>query len=179
MPEYRRRMPHYQPDGAIYFLTWRLHGSLPAVAGILKSDPRPGHRFVLEDRELDRARFGPRWLQDTRIADFVAYAIKAGESERGFYTLHAWVVMPNHVHILITPKVPLTSITRWLKGSTARSANQILGLTGQPFWQEETFDRWIRNGLQLRTIRYIEENPVTVGLASTAQQWRWSSASSK
>jgi putative transposase len=141
MPEYRRRLPHLQPEGATLFITWRLHGSV-AVARrpLLKSDPTPGHRFVAQDRELDRALTGPKWLRDPQIADFVAYTIKAGESERGFYTLHAWVITPNHVHILITPNVPVSVPTRWLKGSTARKANQMIGRTGQPFWLDESLD---------------------------------------
>jgi REP element-mobilizing transposase RayT len=64
-----------------------------------------------------------------------------GERERRFYDLPAYVVMPNHVHLLIRPLVPLPEITRWLKGSTARRANLVLGRTGQPFWQDESFDQ--------------------------------------
>jgi len=85
--------------------------------------------------------------------------------------------MPNHVHVLLEPKVPLPAITRWLKGSTARKANQILGRTGEAFWQEESFDHWIRNDSELnRIVRYIEYNPVTAGLARAPEEWRWSSA---
>jgi REP element-mobilizing transposase RayT len=178
MPEYQRRLPHLQPEDATLFLTWRLYGSEAAARRpLLKTDPRPGHRFVAQDRELDRALAGPKWLKDTRIADFVAYTIKAGESERGFYKLHAWVIMPNHVHLLITPHVPLPVVTRWLKGSTARKANQILGLTGQPFWLDESWDHWVRRTESLnRTQRYIGENPVTAGLVPYPGLWRWSSA---
>jgi len=50
------------------------------------------------------------------------------------------VVMPNHVHLLILPQVPVAQLMRWLKGSTAREANRILGRTGQPFWQDESWD---------------------------------------
>ena len=89
----------------------------------------------------------------------------------------AWVVMPNHVHLLILPKVPVAVLMRWLKGSTARSANQILGRTGQPFWQDESYDHYLRHGSQIdRTIAYIEENPVSAGLVSSAENWPWSSA---
>jgi REP element-mobilizing transposase RayT len=85
--------------------------------------------------------------------------------------------MPNHVHLLILPKEPLPIITRWLKGSTARHANQLLGRTGQPFWQDESFDRWVRNDREFERIaRYIEENPVSAGLASSTALWPWSSA---
>lgn len=81
---------------------------------------------------------GPRWLRSPEIANLVARTILAGCGERQFYELYAWVVMPNHVHLLILPKVPVAVLMRWLKGSTARHSNQILGRTGQPFWQDES-----------------------------------------
>jgi REP element-mobilizing transposase RayT len=85
--------------------------------------------------------------------------------------------MPNHVHLLILPQVPVPAITRWLKSWTARQANQLLGLAGQPFWQDESYDHWVRNRRQRdRIVRYIEENPVSAGLAASAEQWGWSSA---
>jgi REP element-mobilizing transposase RayT len=64
------------------------------------------------------------------------------------HDLHAFVVMSNHVHILITPRVPLASITKAMKGRSARPASAILGRTGQPFWQDESFDHWIRHPRQ-------------------------------
>jgi REP element-mobilizing transposase RayT len=62
----------------------------------------------------------------------------AGERERQFYRLRAWVVMPNHVHVLWQPQVEMPGITRWVKGATARAANLLLGRTGQVFWQDES-----------------------------------------
>ena len=142
MNEYRRRLPHYHPDHAYLFLTWRLWGTLPrhrsTEATIAHSSA--GHRFVAQDRLLDGHGQGPARLQDSRIAQLVAKAILIGEVERHFYDLSAWVVMPNHVHLLILPQVPVAQLMRWLKGSTAREANRILGRTGQPFWQDESWD---------------------------------------
>jgi REP element-mobilizing transposase RayT len=74
------------------------------------------------------------WLREPLIAKLVADAIRAGEGEKHFYELAAWVVMPNHVHLLVLPTAPLPVVTQWLKGSTARQANQVLGRSGQPFW---------------------------------------------
>jgi len=117
---------------------------------------------VAADRALDRNAAGPVWLKDPRIARLAMDTIEAGEGERGFYELCAWVIMPNHVHLLTLPEVPVPVITRWLKGSTARRANQLLGRTGQPFWQDESYDHWVRNRKELdRIIGYIEENPVS------------------
>jgi REP element-mobilizing transposase RayT len=161
MLEYRRRLPHFHPDDAYLFLTWRLWGSLPAHP-LSHPYPTPGHAFVAADRALDRNAAGPVWLKDPRIARLAMDTIEAGERERGFYELCAWVIMPNHVHLLTLPEVPVPVITRWLKGSTARRANQLLGRTGQPFWQDESYDHWVRNRKELdRIIGYIEENPVS------------------
>ena len=176
MPEYQRRLPHFHPDGAYLFLTWRLWGSLLSQADS-RVYPTPGHAFVAQDRTMDRCASGSRWLSHPPIADVVAHAICIGESERQFYELGAWVVMPNHVHLLILPKVLVAVLMRWLKGSTARSANRILGRTGQPFWQDESYDHYLRRGSPIdRTISYIEQNPVSAGLVGSAQDWRWSSA---
>jgi REP element-mobilizing transposase RayT len=153
-----------------------LRGSAPAAA-----DPRTfqsaGHAFVAHDRVLDCATTGPLWLKDARIADIVAQAILTGDTERRFYKLYAWAVMPNHVHMLIRPVVPVPVLTRWVKGSTARYANLILGWTGQPFWQDESFDRYLRDPSEMpRIVDYIERNPVSAGLVSLKENWRWSSA---
>jgi len=81
------------------------------------------------------------------------------------------------VHLLVSPMVPLPRLTRSLKGITAKRANLILGLTGQPFWQEECYDHLVRNAEEFRRIAdYIEENPVRAGLVSERIQYAWSSA---
>jgi len=68
-------------------------------------------------------------------------------------------------------------ITRWLKGSTARQANVILGRTGDAFWQDESFDHRVRDAVELdRIVHYVEHNPVSAGLAGNPRDWPWSSA---
>jgi REP element-mobilizing transposase RayT len=144
---YRRRLPHWHPEGAVLFLTWRL------------------------------ADGAGRWLEDPRVAGMVAEKIHYGEQQRHFYCLDAWVVMPNHVHLLLEPWRAVPVILRWLKGSTAREANRILGRTGRSFWQDESFDHWVRDeGERQKFLRYIEWNPVTAGLAKSVEEWPWSSA---
>jgi REP element-mobilizing transposase RayT len=107
--------------------------------------------------------------------------ITAKEIARGHpsdYGLHAWVIMPNHVHLLITPSADPSEIMRNLKGRTARQANLLLNRAGQRFWQEESYDHLIRNEREFQRIeRYIVENPVTAGLAHTPEEYPWSSAS--
>jgi REP element-mobilizing transposase RayT len=105
-------------------------------------------------------------------------AVRDGECRFGRYRLHSFVVMPNHVHLMVTAHAPLARWLGSLKGFTAHAANQILGLTGRPFWQDESFDHVVRSERELERIRaYIEENPVRAGLAAAAREFPWSSAS--
>ena len=84
--------------------------------------------------------------------------------------------MPNHVHLLLSPEVPLPKLIKSLKTITAKRANQMLGLKGQPFWQEEYYDHLVKDRSQFNTIRiYIEQNPAKAGLVHDAAHYRWSS----
>ena len=165
MELYRRRLPHWIPDQSTLFLSWRLAGSPPPPkSNVWRQEP------VREDR-------GPMWLADARIAQVVADALHYGAQTKNLYTLQAWVIMPNHMHVVWTPNVPLREITYWLKARTARVANRILGHTG-PFWREESYDHWIRSQRELaEVIAYMETNPVKAGLVESSDLWPWSSAS--
>ncbi|MGC1105111.1 MAG: transposase [Candidatus Acidiferrales bacterium] len=135
-----------------------------------------GRIFRLFDAVLDRGEFGQLWLKDRRIASCVVQSLQHGEAALHEYKLHAFVVMPNHVHVLLEPRTELRRITQGIKGTTSRRANAILRRVGQPFWQDESFDRWIRNEDEFLRIRhYILRNPVAAGLVKTAEEWPWSS----
>jgi putative DNA methylase len=116
-------------------------------------------------------------LEDPRIATLFVDALLYGESVRRDYDLFAWVVMPNHVHLVLKPNRKLSEIMRWLKTATATRANRLLGKSAGAFWQREYFDRWIRSEKELATVvAYAEANPVTGGLAVCPKVWPWSSA---
>ena len=124
------------------------------------------------DRILDSGCTGPLYLRMPEIASMIVDAIHYRERNLRYYQLHAYVVMPNHVHLLITPLVPVSKIMHSLKKGTAREGNRILGLTGQPFWQDESYDRLVRNGTEFdRIAYYIENNPVKAGLCRDASAW--------
>ena len=197
---YRRNLPHWHPEGTLIFLTWCLHGAprgpyehhrvagpIAKFAGIpskgesvgdTESNLERGRRyFAAMERCLHREGEGPQWLVEPRIASIVHTSLHFGESKLGSYRLHAWVIMPNHVHVLLEPQAPVARITKSLKGYTARQANQVLGRTGEPFWQDETFDHWVRDEWSYRRIvRYIEWNPVAARLVNRPLEWPWSSA---
>ena len=202
----RGYLPHVKREGARYFVTFRLADSLPRdVLLKLRADhAERRHRFYAQreaaktfgavspeadaleniDREYYRSleRFldkgcGECWLRQPRIADLVANAVRFFDGDR--YRLDAWIVMPNHVHAVLwpMPNHTLSVIVQSWKRFTAREANKLLNHTGQPFWQPESFDRWIRNDEEhARCCRYVVNNPVKAGLCAVAEGWRWSSA---
>ena len=127
------------------------------------------------DRVLDTASIGPLFPRMPEIAKMVMDAIHYRDQRT--YQLHSFVVMPNHVHRLMTPLEPVSKVMQSLKRFTAREGNRMLGLTGQPFWQDESYDRLVRNDSEFeRIVHYIERNPVTAGLAPTPGEFPWSSA---
>ncbi len=103
------------------------------------------------------------------------------------YTLVAFCIMPNHVHLLVdttrfgqiaptnrsgtTRNYPLTDSLRLLKGPTARYCNQALGRSGA-FWHNESYDHVVHDEREYeRVLFYICNNPVKAGLVSEWQQW--------
>jgi putative transposase len=201
MTYYERRLPHWFPKGKALFVTWRLWGSLPRHALTkLKAGPKAkvwssatprgqecprhvglsaGERFLKLDRALDRARSGPRWLTDHRVATSVIKVFRKGEELRRF-RLAAFVIMPNHVHVLMEPLSDPLRTLQAIKGASGRTSNLILGRVGRRFWQDESFDHWVRNANEFERVRaYIERNPVAAGLVQSPEDWPWSSASRK
>jgi REP element-mobilizing transposase RayT len=125
---------------------------------------------------LDAGR-GECWLRDPRVADQVAEAFRFFHGQR--YDLGPWVVMPNHVHVLVRPLGAhlLDGIVRSWKGFTARAANQLLGRTGEAFWAREFYDHLVRDDAErARLGDYIHDNPVKAGLCARWEDWPWSSA---
>jgi len=186
----RKRLPHWEAPKAIYFVTFRLYDSLPRGTAqavvterndIFGTAKQQGRAHSASERErlsrlfsvrieqyLDRG-VGACYLAKPTIARGVADALKHFDGTR--YHLHAWCVMPNHVHVVLEPRgnYSLAGILHSWKSYTAQLANRILGRTG-PFWQREYYDHLIRDGKQYsRSIRYVAENPTRAGL----QEWPW------
>lgn len=172
---YDRRLPHIQPNGRTLFVTWALAGVNPVSKRALGWDS-DGAIFAKNDRVLDKSATGPRYLADPRIAEIVRDYMLFGH-DRGDYELSTWVIMPNHVHMLVTPNRPLWAIMREIKSGSARHSDKLLNHEGERFWQGEYFDRVVRNEVEFgRTSGYIERNPVCAGLCDSAEAWQFSSA---
>jgi REP element-mobilizing transposase RayT len=177
MTFHERRLPHLYDTERSVFVTWRLYDSLPPHRSFPAATLTSGQAFNAMDRLLDETRCGAFYLRQPAVAEMVVDAIEYNASALGHFTPHAFAVMPNHVHLLVTPAVELPKLTRSLKGITAKRANAMLALTGKRFWQEESYDHLVRNEREFERIRgYIEENPVRAGLVREATEFRWSSA---
>ena len=202
----RGYLPHVKREGAAYFVTFRLADSLPRDVLLKFESERAERRNRLRaqqearkelgdsvkieadletiEREFRRKveRFldtgcGECWLRRPDLADLISTALRFFENQR--YRLDAWVVMPNHVHVVVwpMPNHTLSAVVQSWKRFTAREANKLLNRTGQPFWQPEAFDHWIRNDAErARCCRYTTMNPVTARLCGVPEDWRWSSA---
>ena len=131
---YRRRLPHVWSTDQPVFLTWRLYDSLPPHRHFAGGTLPSGRAFVAMDRLLDETRTGPFYPRQPAIADMVVEAIRYNSEILKHYELHAFAVMPNHVHLLVTAAIPVPRVTMFLKSITAKRANAMLSLTRRPFW---------------------------------------------
>jgi REP element-mobilizing transposase RayT len=114
-------------------------------------------------------------LEDLSLAVIAEEALWHGYGER--YLLHAYVIMPDHVHLLLQPVAEwaLAKILQGLKGFTARQINRLLGRKGE-FWQDESFDHLVRNEEDwFDKFDYIHNNPVKAGLVERPQDYPFSS----
>jgi len=202
-PEYTRFLPHYHPIGATFFVTTRLHGSLPQSFIDTLSDwytsekeriaALPSHpdrlkalellqrdHFRKFDRALDQCLCGPTFLKDPAAA--YQFTKQLTRFDGRFYHLLAYTVLSNHVHILLdfsaqsTEKRDLPAYKNLdyamdrVKGASSRYINLALNRTGEPCWQVEYHDRYIRDRRHLlAAVDYIKQNPVSVGLCP---HWR-------
>ncbi len=174
----RGYLPHYDAPHLTQFVTFRLHDALPVSRraeweALLKIEDDREQRLRLE-QYLDRSH-GECHLRTPAVARLAQDALRHFDGER--YQLHAWVLMPNHVHVLFNQlETPLDEIVGSWKSFTAKAANQLLGRAGH-FWDREYYDTFMRDGEQFaQTVRYIENNPTKARLVRAPADWLWSSA---
>jgi type I restriction enzyme R subunit/putative DNA methylase len=189
-PEWYSRgyLPHRDRLHLLQSITFRLADSLPqSTLRQLKQKLLlvPEIRRDVEKRKsieqwLD-AGMGCCALGNAEAAAYVQKSLLHFDGDR--YRVLAWVIMPNHLHVLIDPAEPISKSIQGWKSFTARwllAQNERLGL-GIPdphhVWMREYWDRFIRDDDHLRaTIDYIHRNPVKAGLCCEPADWPWSSA---
>ena len=171
-------LPHRDEPGLIQFVTFRLADAFPSERrseweGLLKIEKVRERQIQLE-AYLDRGH-GQCHLRNPVIAKLVEETLLFRHETQ--YELRAWVVMPNHMHLLIhVQHVPMSQLVDAWKGFTAKEANRILGRKGR-FWQADYWDTYMRDSEhEARARRYIENNPVKAKLTDVPDAWPFSSA---
>jgi REP element-mobilizing transposase RayT len=203
-PRWRGHLPHLYKEGGSYFVTFRLWDAVvpkgerdpsfcgagvPPAFSITQKDEtaggtpapqgkqvRPKSREEIAAESEPPLRLGSCVLEHPDVAALVQKALLHFHTQR--YDLHAWCVMPNHVHVVYTARgehTPADIHHSW-KSYTAHKANKILKRSDE-FWESEGFDHLIRSVEDLEWfIEYIENNPVTAGLCANPADWLWTSA---
>jgi len=194
-------LPRWQCNDAIYHISFRLADSVPQSVCerwlrerecLIASAKQHGKEFSEEtERETERKAqylyseqiekyldvgYGKCYLNKTEIARLVANSFTHFDNMR--YRLHAWCVMPNHVHVIVEamPDHDLSKIIHSWKSYTAHRANEILGLIGT-FWQKDAYNHIIRSKKEyFFQMQYVWENPEKATLHNWP--WRWKAASS-
>jgi REP-associated tyrosine transposase len=156
---YRRRLPHLQKADAALFVTFCAGG-----------------RMLLPERA--RALVFEHCLREGGIRPLAGGGARPTPAPR--IRLHAAVVMPDHVHLLLTPlrdkdgwPFPLVDILQCMKSSTAHRINRMSGISG-PVWEEESFDHVLRSDESFKDkCEYIRQNPVKAGLVHKPENYHW------
>lgn len=176
----RGYLPHYDRENLTQFITFRLYDSLPQEK--LQQLELELKIYSPEEKNIERIRkieeiidagYGECYLANNTIATIVEKSILYFSDIR--YKIHGYVIMPNHVHLLLTvvPNYSLSRILQSLKSYSARECNKIIHKQGN-FWSPEYYDRYIRDQNHFQNVlRYITNNPVKAGLCSVPEEWRY------
>ena len=171
-------LPHWEQGPIWYFVTFRLADALPRsvvdkihhqreqwrqthdLQNLSREERIAYHRLFSERyEELLHHGNGSCLLRHPDNASLVHHALQHFNERR--YVLDEYVVMPNHVHVLVKPLPDhaLANILHSWKSYTANQLNRCLGRTGK-LWQHESYDHIVRNDAAMQAVRrYIRENP--------------------
>jgi REP element-mobilizing transposase RayT len=201
----RGYLPHFDGHGAIQHVTFHLADSLPKETLIRLQRETACFPDTRKNTELRKrietfidSGYGSCALKNTKIAEMIQNTLIHFNTIR--YTLIAWTVMPNHIHVLFEalPPWPMPKIIASWKKHTARIINAVGKTTSgnvdlpigrqnanhssqiqrprphAPVWHREYWDRFIRDESHfLQTIEYIRMNPVKAGLVDKPDDWPW------
>ncbi len=191
----RGYLPHFECNEVIQHVTFHLADSLPK--DVVERMDEELRSLPTEEQDTERRRRVDAWidaghglcvLREPAIAEMVQDSFFFFDDQH--YRLLAWVIMPNHVHVLFQPinNWTVSKIVASWKKFTARRVSDFLranpdadleigGHRGKRIWHREYWDRYIRDETHFcRTIEYIHQNPVKAGLVEKPEEWRWSSA---
>lgn len=199
---HKRNLPHIQPLGGTFFVTYNLAGSIPREVLdqwkaeyeeqktdiLLHSKDKDADLdklgkldFAKRDKFLDNYKEGNHYLKSDTLAKIVADTLHYWDDKR--LELYCYCIMSNHVHTvfrllgedeIVGKPVYLEQIMHSIKLYSASKCNAFLGKEGA-FWQHESYDRLVRNDDELRRIMvYVLQNPVKAGFCKQISDWKWS-----
>ncbi len=181
----RRNLPHLYYDEGTYFITYRLRDSLPAniikeLRNELEHSKEPDsikekRIFKKYDQLLHNASFaGNKDLTQMHIAKI--NEDKLHEPDAKDYSLICYCIMPNHIHLvfrLLEGNRGISKIMQTIKGVSSREINKLQNTAGS-IWQDESFDRLVRDDLELyNVINYVTNNPVEAKLVKDWKDWKY------
>jgi len=175
----KRNLPHLYFKDGIYFITYRLANSMPNKKFTdLESNPaeldfiKYKRLFINYDNLLHSGNYGINYLKQQELADVCMETLHYPDGND--YNLICYSIMPNHVHLvfeLLPGNKGIDKIMQSIKRISSRKCNLLLNKEGK-FWQDESYDRWIRDDIELFfTIRYVLLNPVNAGLVCNWSEW--------
>jgi adenine-specific DNA-methyltransferase len=188
------KLPHWTQENSWYFITFRLADSIPKQK--VEQLKKERELWFEKHRKKDRTEYSKEELKEyyylfsERVenwlnaghgkcvlknklnAEIVANAIKYFDGKR--YELDEWVVMPNHVHVLVKPfeNYSISDITHSWKSFSANEINKNINSSGQ-LWMHESYDHIVRNEKAFRAIKnYIKQNPQKAGIVPKASSFQ-------
>jgi len=183
--QYRRNLPHIQPDDGLFAITYRIKGAIPQSVidyyeeeyekAIIKSKVEFQASelfFEISDLYLDRGESHNYLLRDN-ISKIVVSSLKYYDGR--YYKLIAYCIMSNHVHLIVDKQgfedASLSSVFGSIKGYSAKLINKELGREGH-FWSAEIYDHLVKSDTELeKQIKYVLNNPVKAGLVGDWRKW--------
>lgn len=178
----RGYLPHVDRPGLVQFVTFRLLDSVPRqylellrTKVLLSSETGLKRKMQATVNQCLDTGYGSCLLADPRVAKLTQEALL--HYDGSLCRMHAWIIMPNHVHCVVetTEGVALGTLVKSWKTYVAHEANRALGRRGA-FWHREYYDRYLRNKEHYgRVLDYIHLNPVKAGLCAKPEDWAWSS----
>lgn len=167
------KLPHWQQGEVMQFVTFRLGDAMSAGklrqwrgqrTAWLEHHPQPWspeqerecHRRFTAKLEtwLDEGA-GTCLLRDPEHRKIIESVLMFYQGERVEH--HAWVIMPNHVHLIFTPRVLLAALMKAWKGTSARRVGK------GSIWQKNYRDTMIRDRQHFaNAVRYIRRNPAKI-----------------
>jgi putative transposase len=130
----------------------------------------PGHFYHLTTRTLAGMHaFAEDRTKETLVAGLRFYC------ERGDWRIHAFVIMVNHVHLVVSAaQRDLGAVVGCFKSWTS---HQLIPARAGALWERRFDDNAVRSIDELRSIvQYVHNNPVRIGLVGRAEDYPWSSA---